>query len=261
MINSPTTQNNFNTTQSTKAVSPEIIKEIVSEIETPAEPSRIDKIYFDYVANRTPALRNEIIKKNQALVTFIVGKFYNVKKSHKLLREDLLQEGTIGLMSAIEGYKPELGYKFSTYATWWIKQAVNNYLLNVEPIIHVPSHVRTANNKLARKLREENILYQDFIEGYKDADYSDKMIRSINCAIRTKNMVSLDEPIKSTGEGQMSLKDVLADSTDNGVESLFDSVHMIEIVKKSLAKLSDKERYILLLRFDVIDSVPVKKEK
>ncbi|MFA6049944.1 MAG: sigma-70 family RNA polymerase sigma factor [Candidatus Paceibacterota bacterium] len=242
-------------------IAKEILKELTLEVAAPVEPGRIDKIYFEYAANKTTALRNEIVAKNRALVTFIVSKFYNSKKEHKMFREDLLQEGCIGLMAAIDGYKPELGYKFSTYATWWIRQAVNNYLLNVEPIIHIPSHVRTANNKLSRRLREENVLYQDFIEGYKDAEYSKKMIDSIVCAIRTKNVRSFDEPIKSSGgqdsEAPMTLKDIIS-STNPSLESVVDNAFLVESVKKSLLKLSDKEKYILLLRFDVINEVPKK---
>src|SRR3970282_2127903 len=99
----------------TPAVS--VIDEIVDQIEAKPTPTNIDKIFFDYAASRTLSMRNEIVKRNQALVTYIVNKYYSNRKDHKNVREDLLQEGTIGLLSAIEGFKPELGYKFSTYST------------------------------------------------------------------------------------------------------------------------------------------------
>ena len=241
-----------------------VIDEIVDQIETKPTPRNVDQIFFDYAASRTLPMRNEIVKKNQALVTYIVNKYYSNRKDHKNVREDLLQEGTIGLLSAIEGFKPELGYKFSTYATWWIRQAVNNYLLNVEPMIHVPSHVRTANNKLVRKLKEENILYQDFILNYKDAKYTDKMMESISCAMKSKNISSLDEPLRGhrSGDGDApTLKDVLSnseDNKDNEVELLFDGGTILHMLKKSLLKLSERERNILLLRFDVIKKVSKK---
>ena len=223
-------------------------------------PSKIDQIYFDYVQTKSLNTRNQIVKKNQALVTYIINKYYSNKKDHNLLKEDMMQEGIIGLLSAIEGYKPDLGYRFSTYATWWIRQAINNYLLNVEPIIHVPSHVRTANNKIQKKLREENIVLQDYItnanakEKEKDG-CSAKMLQSITMANRSKNVCSMDEQLKvGNGDNPNTLKDLLA--SDENIEVRYGNSEFIEIVKNSLKALSDKERYILLLRFDVIKEIP-----
>lgn len=223
-------------------------------------PSKIDQIYFDYVTTKSLKTRNQIVKQNQALVTYIINKYYNNKKEYNLLKEDMMQEGIIGLLSAIEGYKPELGYRFSTYATWWIRQAINNYLLNVEPIIHVPSHVRTANNKIQKKLREENIVLQDYIDGAdakeKEEDgCSAKMLQSITMANRSRNVSSMDEQLKSAnGDGNNTLKDTLV--SDENIETKYGNVQLISLVKNALKNLSDKERYILLLRFDVIKEIP-----
>lgn len=223
-------------------------------------PSKIDQIYFDYVTTKSLKTRNQIVKQNQALVTYIINKYYNNKKEYNLLKEDMMQEGIIGLLSAIEGYKPELGYRFSTYATWWIRQAINNYLLNVEPIIHVPSHVRTANNKIQKKLREENIVLQDYIDGAdakeKEEDgCSAKMLQSITMANRSRNVSSMDEQLKgASGDGNNTLKDMLV--SDENIETKYGNVELINLVKNALKNLSDKERYILLLRFDVIKEIP-----
>ncbi len=222
--------------------------------------SKIDQIYFDYASTKSLKTRNQIVKQNQALVTYIINKYYNNKKEYNLLKEDMMQEGIIGLLSAIEGYKPELGYRFSTYATWWIRQAINNYLLNVEPIIHVPSHVRTANNKIQKKLREENIVLQDYINnaGPKEKEEdgcSAKMLQSITMANRSKNVCSMDEQLKSgNGEGNNTLKDQLV--SDENIETRYGNSEMVHLVKNALMNLSEKERYILLLRFDVIKEIP-----
>lgn len=227
-------------------------------------PTNCDMIFYEYAATKSLKARNEIVDKNRALVAYAINKYYSTKNEHKNIREDLMQEGTIGLLAAIEGFKPELGYRFSTYSMWWIRQAINNYLLNVEPIIHVPSHVRTANNKLVRKLKEENISLQTFIDDYKSADYSKKMMYSINCANKVKNISSLEDTKiyghnqkfnEGSGEGQ-SLKDTIPASESEQPDAIFDSANMIQIVKKALNKLSDRERYILLLRFDVLSKIP-----
>ena len=70
--------------------------------------SKIEQIYFDYASTRSLKTRNQIVKQNQALVTYIINKYYNNKKEYLLLKEDMMQEGIIGLLSAIEGYKPDL---------------------------------------------------------------------------------------------------------------------------------------------------------
>lgn len=222
---------------------------------------KIDQIFFDYASTRNLGTRNQIVKQNQALVTYIINKYYNNKKEYSTLKEDMMQEGIIGLLSAIEGYKPELGYRFSTYATWWIRQAINNYILNVEPIIHVPSHIRTANNKIQKKLREENMVLQDYINDYdreKDDNEdgcSEKMLKSIAMANRSKNVSSIDETLRNSGsENTSTLKDLLV--SDENIEMNYATTELISLVKNALNMLTDKEKYILLLRFDVIKEIP-----
>jgi RNA polymerase sigma factor (sigma-70 family) len=211
------------------------------------------------VTTKSIKIRNQIVKQNQALVTFIINKYYSNKKEYENLKEDMIQEGIIGLLSAIEGYKPDLGYRFSTYSTWWIRQAINNYLLNVEPIIHVPSHIRTANNKMQKKLREENMMLQDYIRNAdarirEEDGCTDKMLHSITMANRSRNVSSLDEQLKGTSEDRnITVRDTLV--SDENIELKYETCELIGLVKNALAALTDKERYIILLRFNVIDDI------
>jgi RNA polymerase nonessential primary-like sigma factor len=232
-------------------------------MEIPTSPevtnNKIDQIFFDYASKRDLRLRNKIAQQNQALVTYIINKYYSNKKEYSLLKEDMMQEGIIGLLSAIDGYKPELGYRFSTYSTWWIRQAINNYLLNVEPIIHIPSHVRTANNKIQKKLREENLLLQDYIDDYgngENDEYTLKMLKSISMANRSKNITSIDETHNGSGDNDNSpmLKNVLL--SDEDIETKYCNHEMLAMVETAINMLTEKERYILLLRFDIIKEIP-----
>ncbi len=235
--------------------------EMENELTAEKSVGKIDQIFFDYASTRNLKTRNQIVKQNQALVSYIINKYYNNKKEYSTLKEDMMQEGIIGLLSAIEGYKPELGYRFSTYATWWIRQAINNYILNVEPIIHVPSHIRTANNKIQKKLREENMVLQDYINDYdREKDdhedgCSEKMLKSIAMANRSKNVSSIDETLKNSGsENASTLKDLLV--SDENIELKYATTELVSLVKNALNMLTDKEKYILLLRFDVIKEIP-----
>lgn len=221
--------------------------------------NKIDQIFFDYASKRDINLRNKIAQQNQALVTYIINKYYSNKKEYSLLKEDMMQEGIIGLLSAIDGYKPELGYRFSTYSTWWIRQAINNYLLNVEPIIHIPSHVRTANNKIQKKLREENLLLQDYIDDYgngENDEYTLKMLNSISMANRSKNITSIDETHNGSGDNDNNnmLKHVLV--SDENIETSYCNHELLAMVENAIMMLTEKERYILLLRFDIVKEIP-----
>lgn len=242
-----------------KNISLDLIPDNISES---ASGGNIDQLFFDYFSSKDPKVKKKIAVKNQPLVTFIVNKYYSGKPKYRDLREDLLQEGNIGLLSAIEGYDPNKGFKFSTYSSWWIRQAVNNYLINVEPTIHVPSHVRTAQNKLVKQLREENIELKELIcsgvTGNEKFIVSEKMLGSISSAISSKHIKSLDEDFYNSGDGsdggnKQSLKDTLVDPGDSQ-EQRMDREHMIQFVRTGLQKLSTRERLVILLRFGVINN-------
>ena len=235
-------------------------KKIFKKSEKSKAHLKDEELFIEYAKSKNAIIRNRLVQNNQALVTYIVNKYYSVKKEHIKFREDLLQEGIIGLISAIDGYKVELGFKFSTYATWWVRQAVNNYIINIEPMIHVPSHVRTQHNKIIKKLREENKSFQSLIEQNSktfinsDGDnVSEKMMFSVQSAIRSKYISSIEQPISNHkyDSDNATLKDVLPDSKEN-LEKAFDQIKLVDILEKGLTFLTPRERYILLLRFDVI---------
>lgn len=202
--------------------------------------------------NSDQKIRNELASRNAKLVTFVINKFYSKRSKHKLLRNDLLQEGHIGLFDAIDGFKPELGFKFSTYATWWIRQSVNSYLLDEEPILHIPSHIRTARNKLQNFVKENSIsVNQISKQTLEEIGMTEKMFASIEAADKTKswNHVCLDSPISaSSGESNKSLKDIIPSNMPDFSLRL-DNKKLINATIKAFKRLNLKEKYILLERY------------
>jgi len=243
---------------------PELKAELLEEETKPNNP-KIDQIYFDYDEKRDNKTRNLLVQKNQALVSYVINKYYSNRKEYQTLKEDMTQEGIIGLCSAIEGYKPKLGYRFSTYGVYWIRQAINNYLLNIEPIIHVPSHIQTANNKIQKRLREETQMLQDSIKGItrpaqekqEEEVYTPRMLNSIAMAKKSKYVKSMNQPLKNNSgdiDGTNTLQDMIP--SDENIEIKFNNCEMVELAKNALLSLSDKERYIILLRFGIIEEIP-----
>lgn len=214
-------------------------------------------LFIEYTKTKSNRVRNEIAVKNQKLVTYVVNRFYNKKKEHKDLREDLLQEGRIGLMSAIDGFDLELGFQFSTYATWWIKQSINNFLLSQLPLIKVPGNIRTIQNKVLKKLRDENLELKDLIEeNAASLEITEKMLKAINASLKSKWVSSLNEPISvGSNNEDITLQDTISDPDEVNVESLTDYETLKVCLKKSLTNLPERERLILLLRYNIIDSV------
>lgn len=206
-------------------------------------------------------LRNVLANRNCKLVTYVVNKFYNKKLEHKQIREDLLQEGNFGLISAVEKFDPHRGVRFSTYATWWIRHAINNYLLSQDPQVHVPSHIRTAQNKVLKTMKEKNMSFQDLVEANAaELGVSEKMLGSINSSLKSKWISSLEEPVTSDStDRKVTLKDLLVDEDETSNESVMDYRTLVEFVKKGLMKLTERERNIILLRYDVIQAVEPRK--
>lgn len=207
----------------------------------------LDKIFFDYFLSRDKKTRDAIAVKNQPLVTYIINKYYSYKSNHQSMREDLFQEGIIGLLSAIDGFDPHKGFQFSTYAIWWIRQAINNYLITVEPTITVPSHVRTAHNKLMKSLGDTGgNLFQVESQGL---DVSRKMLISIKSAVLSKGISSIEDT---------EATDPLHDPK-NSQETSLDNSKLLFLLRKSFNNLDTREKLILLLRFGVIKETDVER--
>ena len=205
---------------------------------------------------RDEKLRNQLIIRNEKLVLYIVGKFFTFRQKFLKKKDDLIQEGMLGLFDAVDNFDPSLGFMFSTYATWWIKQACNNFIVEKDPIIKAPSHIRTAKNKIVKELKEKKL--DQTIENVKNISnglgYSKKMGEAVNHALYSNQVRSFEDTRRDGGQYSNDLDEEIAielNSMNNHEKSI--EKEMIEkAVRKSLDILSDKERTILLLRFNAL---------
>lgn len=213
-------------------------------------------------------LRNQLAVRNARLVTFVVSRFYGKHRRLASIKQDLIQEGNFGLLDAIDGFKPELGYKFSTYATWWIRQAINRYLLSDDPLITVPAHVRSASNKIkdtmaANQLDKMSDVTPEMIkqlgltENMFDAVCASEMVRhyrTVSLDLDPATPTSQNRGGAATAERKLSTRTGTSYLQVDGRSLMDDAVqdkHTDTLMLRALADLSDRELYVVLLRYGI----------
>ncbi|MBU0951364.1 MAG: sigma-70 family RNA polymerase sigma factor [Elusimicrobia bacterium] len=194
----------------------------------------------------------KLIKANLRLVVSVAKKYAT---SSGLDLTDLIQEGSLGLMKAIEKFEYKRGFKFSTYATWWIRQSINRAIADQSRTIRIPVHMKELISKMLKmsKRYRQTIGRDPTIEEYsKTLRVSITKIKHILRMVQEP--ISLDTPLDEDEES--SLKDFIEDKRgSNPVKSIFQEMRREEI-KKVLANLSEREEKILTLRHGLDGGYP-----
>lgn len=228
-------------------ISKKYIKKFISEIGMPEDLARLNYKDFIIGQNDDKKAKDELAEANLRLVVNIAKKYVN----HGLHFLDLIQEGNIGLMKAVEKFEFERGYKFSTYATWWIRQAISRAIADQSRTIRVPVHmVETLNriNKSKRIFAQANGREPTYSELAAELGMDEKKIKNIIKI--SKEPVSLDTPI---GNGEDAyIKDFVEDeSSMSPVESVME-IDLKKHVRKMLDTcLTPREKKVLKMRYGI----------
>ena len=192
--------------------------------------------------HQDPDAREQMIRANLRLVVNIAKRF----SERGMPLSDLVAEGNLGLMRAVEEFDPDAGVRFSTYAAWWIKQTIKRALINTVQPIHIPAYMTQQVTKWRRAARQ--------IEGKLGRPATlEEITKKLNISRKKASMVcqglmAVNAPTQTASDEAQALAEMLPDSdTDPGRR--FEDEGNIAMVRSALDQLPERERTILIARF------------
>lgn len=188
--------------------------------------------------------RKRMIESNLRLVVKIANRYRN----QGLAQLDLIEEGNLGLMHAVEKFDPERGFRFSTYATWWIRQTIERALMNQTRTIRLPIHIIKEINVYRRAMKELVVTLQREPTVEEIAAHTDSDVKAVSKALRVfERTASVDAPYGA--EGERTLLDSLADENALDPSALLQGEDLSDVLDHWLEMLTEKQRWVIERRF------------
>ena len=203
------------------------------------------------VCQGDPEAREHMIKANLRLVVNIAKNYVH----RGMALSDLIEEGNLGLLRAVEGFDPDQGFRFSTYASWWIKQAIRRALVSKVKTIRIPAYMSEMVSRqkgITARLNEERGYPPTEAEVAEVMGISQSKLRLIRMA--ENSFASSDQPLSS--DMTVTIGDILADETATAPDDHLVNFMEVENLKELLGQLSRREMDVLVMRYGLFGSEP-----
>ena len=211
-----------------------------------------EEVYFSRLSLKgDEPSRKRMIESNLRLVVKISRRYNN--RGLPLL--DLIEEGNLGLIRAVEKFDPERGFRFSTYATWWIRQTIERAIMNQTRTIRLPIHVVKELNIYLRTAREliQKLDHEPTAEDI--AKELDVPVADVTKMLRlNERITSVDTPF--TGDAEKALLDIIPDEKGGNPESNLQTADIKNNIVTWLGELNSKQREVLARRFGLLGHEP-----